>query len=183
MEKLTARNTLKLLAITGVVISSLALPNVAVAYGALAKQWKQYRKGDVGRIVKRFQKQQLIITREQGDQTILELTDKGRNKLLKYDFDELKPPIKRDGHFRLVIFDIPNTQKIARDIFRLKLKELKFIKLQESVFISAYKCREQVELLAHCLNIFEYVILIEINKIELGPSLTFQPVYKNLLEQ
>ncbi len=174
MEKLSAKVALKLVAITGLVVSSLALPNIAIAYGSIAREWKKYKRGDIGRIIKRFQKSELIAVREQNGQTVIEISEKGKAKLLKYDFDNLTLKKKRDGKSRVVIFDIPNTKKASRDIFRRKIEGLGFIKLQESVFVSAYPCREEIEFIVNFLFIEKYVSLFQMGKIELGPELQFK---------
>ncbi len=50
-----------------------------------------------------------------------------------------------DGKWRLVIFDIPESSKEKRSLFRTLLKKNQFVKLQAGVYISPYSfCREAV---------------------------------------
>lgn len=55
----------------------------------------------------------------------------------------LKP--KRDGIWKLVLFDIPEKQKKVRIILRAKLKALGFVKWQNSIWISPFKLDEEIE--------------------------------------
>ena len=49
-----------------------------------------------------------------------------------------------DGEWRIVIFDIPEKFKKAREALRMKLKELGFLELQKSVFIFPYECEDEI---------------------------------------
>lgn len=51
---------------------------------------------------------------------------------------------KWDGKYRLVIFDIPEKQRIDRDWLREELYLLEYVQLQKSVFISKYPLVEDV---------------------------------------
>ncbi len=66
------------------------------------------------------------------------ITEEGKKILTR------NKPIK-DGVWKIVIFDIPETQKKIRQILRAKLKALHFKKWQNSIWISPYKLDEEVE--------------------------------------
>lgn len=177
-NRLSVKSALKLLAVGGLVVSSLAAPNLLVAYQFLSKKWRKYRNGDIGRLVRRLHKRELVRVKEVDGKTIIELSDKGKKKLLEYNFEELNLRKRRDGKLRVVIFDIPNTKKLAREIFREKLKQLGFMMLQKSVFMSSYVCQSEMEFIVNYLGIEGNVILLKVDKVELGPEFRFQPVYK-----
>src|SRR3989344_1477014 len=73
----------------------------------------------------------------------LELTSQGKKNLIR------RFPIffkaKWDGTFMVVVFDIPEETRRARDDLREKLKELGFGKLQESVWISPYHFEDDLK--------------------------------------
>ncbi len=52
---------------------------------------------------------------------------------------------KRDGVWKLVIFDIPEKQKYVRTVLRAKLKSLGFQKWQNSIWISPFALDDEVE--------------------------------------
>lgn len=52
---------------------------------------------------------------------------------------------KRDGVWKLVIFDISEKQKYVRVVLRAKLKALHFKKWQNSIWVSPYELDEEIE--------------------------------------
>lgn len=66
---------------------------------------------------------------------------------MQIDSLKIKKPRKWDGKWRLVFFDISNLKRIYREAFRGKLKELGFYQLQKSVWVHAFNCQAEIELL------------------------------------
>lgn len=62
--------------------------------------------------------------------------------------------------WRIVIFDIPESDRIFRDILRKHLYTLEFKQLQHSVFISPYPCEKTILDLVHLYNAKQYVRVI-----------------------
>jgi DNA-binding transcriptional regulator PaaX len=120
------------------------------------------------RKLERLNKQGLVDYQEQKDGFLIHLTEKGKIRAKKYHLEELKlqKPKKWDGLWRIVIFDIPNRFKLARDVLRQKLKELKFTQLQESVFIHPYPCETEIKLLREVYKIRPFVKIIIAKSIE-----------------
>ncbi|MBI2021374.1 CRISPR-associated endonuclease Cas2 [Candidatus Daviesbacteria bacterium] len=176
--KVKTKDVLKIIGVGGLVVASIIMPNLPMALMKVQKAWKNIKKEDLGRILKRLERQQVISIREKGDMIAVEITEKGKRRLLEYDFEgiEIKNK-KRDGRFRLVVFDIPENKKNARDMFRRKLIQLGFIKLQESVFASAYPCKKEIDFLCHYLEISDYVTIASVDKIERGEQLVFKEYF------
>lgn len=109
--------------------------------------------------VKRLERQGNVFWSEKDGKTILKLTESGQKKVLKYKFDDLSltKPERWDGWIRGVVFDIPEKKKVAREIFRNKLKSIGFYQLQKSVFICPYECKDEIDYLRHTLEISPYV--------------------------
>lgn len=77
-----------------------------------------------------------------------QLTAKGAAKLEQLN---LKGPIKKqkwDGLWRIIIFDISEDKKVAREVLRQKLKKFGFYHLQKSVFVFPYDCEKEITALA-----------------------------------
>ena len=107
-KKIVTRDVLKAFALGGIVVASLAMPNLPIALGILHKAIKQSKSKELGRIIKRLEKQEMVTIRENGENISIEITEKGRKRLLTYDFEQMHLTAKkRDGKWRLVIFDIP----------------------------------------------------------------------------
>ena len=73
---------------------------------------------------------------------------------------KLVKPKKWDGRWRVVIFDIPEELRPARNRFRRKLKELNFEIVQKSVFRSKLPCVLEIRTAAELLGISKFVQII-----------------------
>lgn len=174
-KKIFTREVLKVIAIGGIIVGTVAIPTLPLAVVSVVKAWKKVSKRDLGRIIKRLEKQEMISIREKGNQISIEVTEKGKRRLLEYDFENMELKSKRrDGKWRLIIFDIPEQRKSSRDVFRRKLLELGMIRLQDSVFACAFPCKNEVDFLANFLGISDFITLVSLNKIERGEQLLFK---------
>ena len=112
-----------------------------------------------GRYFSKLRRQKLISVQTIGDEDRLVLTENGRRILLRFNYESLG--IKKtkiwDRHFRLVIFDIPEKRRKARDLFRFKIKEMSFVKFNDSVWIYPYPCQKEIDFIANYLGIGKYV--------------------------
>ncbi len=78
--------------------------------------------------------QQWIQIRHIGNEIQLALTPKGKTILLR---EQMKgAPLCTNNECTIVIFDIPERERLVRQQFRLLLKECGFTKLQQSVWMS-----------------------------------------------
>ena len=91
----------------------------------------------------------MIKVKKHQGQIFISLTEEGKKKAGRYNFDNLKikRPQKWDKKWRILIFDIPNKHKIKREALRGKIKELGLYKLQESVWICPYEFQKEMDLL------------------------------------
>ncbi|MBI2621787.1 MAG: hypothetical protein HYW63_04065 [Candidatus Levybacteria bacterium] len=177
MEKIKTKEILKVIAAGGLIVGTGILgPSLPMILVGAIKAWKDINKTDLGRIIKRLEKQEMISIKEKDNKTSIEITEKGKRRLLEYDFEniELKSK-KRDGKWRIIIFDIPEYKKRSRDAFRRKLLQLDCIRLQDSVFVSAYPCKDEIDFLSNFLEVSDFVTLLVIEKIERGEELIFKP--------
>lgn len=164
-----------LLFIAGGAILSAAI--VAPGSTELFKLFQKKRKKPIDHRVfysalRQMRREKLVSWSEVGDILELSLTKSGKRRSISYQMDNivLNEPAKWDSIWRIVMFDIPETKKTNRDIFRTKLKSLGFTKLQKSTWISPIPCRDQVVFLAHILEIDPYVVFLETKQMDLSPS-------------
>lgn len=116
------------------------------------------KKSELSQALKRLREKGLIDFVD--DQKLLmRLTDLGKDKALwakmKYDKE------KWDGRWRLVIWDIPENQKSARDVFRSRLKQLGFVQWQKSVWASKKNCTDLLREFIKKVGIEKWVIVVE----------------------
>ncbi len=93
-------------------------------------------------------------------------TKKGILRLLKAKTkQEAKTKKKWDGRWRLVIFDIPEKQRLARGNLRTILRELGFLKLQNSVWVSPDDHFNLLQNIVREYRIAPFVVLMEVKRI------------------
>ncbi|MBI2024232.1 CRISPR-associated endonuclease Cas2 [Candidatus Giovannonibacteria bacterium] len=129
----------------------------------IPKKWKEINRHELYRAVREFKNQRLIDFLERDDGTIqIIISEKGKRRALKYKLDEveIKTPSKWDKKWRIVIFDIPEKRKKAREALRLKLRELGFKELQKSVFVHPYECRDEISFITEVFELRPYIRMI-----------------------
>ena len=160
MKNATKQKILLLLS-SGVVLSLSRSPkNYFKILKNLPSAWKEINKNRLYRIVREFYNDRLIDYKEDKDGFVkIILTKDGEKKALRFKIDEMeiKKPLKWDGEWRVVIFDIPERFKKAREALRKKLKDLGFIKLQESVFVFPYECEDEINFITEVFLIRPFV--------------------------
>lgn len=116
-----------------------------------------------------LRKRGLVEMRRDGHDIHIALTKEGRKLAGKYQIDDLSiaRPKKWDKKWRLIVFDIPATSNIIRDVFRGKLKEFGFYQLQKSTWIYPFECKEEINLLREFLGADRKQIqVLEVSKME-----------------
>ncbi len=101
-------------------------------------------------------------------QILLRITGEGREELKRYLTQELqiKKPRRWDEKYRLIIFDIKEYRRKTRDELRKWLEHLGFKRLQNSVWVYPYECREVIVLLKSKFKIGKDVLYITADEIE-----------------
>ena len=146
--------------ITKDIILGLVLAGSIVALGAVSPysiassllrifSKKRYDKKNCYNVFYRLKRQGYIITERHNHQIYISLTAEGKKKAGRFQIDSLviAKPKKWDGKWRIVIFDIQDKQRVKREGLRGFLKRLQFCQLQKSVWIHAFDCRDEVQLL------------------------------------
>lgn len=162
---LLAPETLELLAAVSTIGVALLMPGLGKM---LAKEMRQRQRQAFRQRLKRFQERKLInISYEHGD-PVVTITENGIKEALKFKVKEMtiERPVKWDKKWRLVIFDINDKKKRQRDQFRQKLQELDFFPLNESVYVHAFPCFDEVEFIRQIYFVGGEVKYIIAEKIE-----------------
>ncbi|MBI2356225.1 MAG: hypothetical protein HYV13_03420 [Candidatus Doudnabacteria bacterium] len=164
------------LAVAGVIAVAVVAPNLFAAFGK--SSYKSYRgkrfsNEQLAKALRRMKRRKLVGIIREGDKDVIVMTEGGKQKLLKYKLDDMKikRPPKWDRKFRLVIFDIPEKHKVARNAFVFKMREMGFIKLQKSVWVCPYDCEDEIEYLKEIYEIRPFVKLVLAEKIDSEDSL------------
>lgn len=110
-------------------------------------------------------------TENDNKEKTLQLTTKGRIKIYKFLDQDTKT---WDGKWRILFFDIPEKEKIKRNFFRRKLKEMGFKRYQLSAWISPFDYADEIDVLIAELNIDHYVQYI------IGESIKGKEMFEEL---
>jgi CRISPR-associated endonuclease Cas2 len=132
----------------------------------IPKEWKEIERKRLLSIVREFYNDRLIDYKENKDGEVeIILTKEGKKKAIRYQLDEIKikKPSKWDNKWRMVIFDVPEKRKKAREALRNKLKDLGFRELQKSVFVHPYECENEVDFITEVFEIRPYVRFIRVD--------------------
>ena len=126
---------------------------------------KQKKKERIMRAIKRLKKNRLVAMYEKNGELFIELTISGKKRLLNYQLENLvlQKPSKWDGKWRIVIFDIPEKHKKAREALRHNLHRLGFYPLQRSVFAYPYSCKDEIDFVSEFFAVGNFVNYFEAN--------------------
>ena len=131
------------------------------------REWAGINRQYLYQCLREFYHDRLIEYYEDGDgNTKIILSEQGKNRILHFKIDQLiLPKLSHwNGHWQVVLYDIPEKKKPAREALREKLKELGFYEWQKSVFIFPFPCRDEIDFLTEFFEIRSYVRYAELNK-------------------
>lgn len=120
--------------------------------------YPNFKKSDLAKALKRLRERGLVEL-VSNEELIFKLTDEGKDRALWQKMKESND--KWDGKWRLVIWDIPEKRRITRDLLRFKLKQLGFIRWQQSVWASKVDCTELLRNFIKLVGIEEWVMVVE----------------------
>jgi len=128
--------------------------------------WKRGKsKKEIYDTIYSLKQQGLIKERLKNGKKFIALTSKGQLELLLRKAI-MEKPLKWDGRWRIIIFDIPEGSRDKRDALRFLLKKNSYIKLQASVFIAPYPLnREAVDYLKQS-RLIGYIRIIRADEID-----------------
>lgn len=163
---------LVLVAQAGAIGLTVLAPNAIIAIekplgNFIAHKEKRKEAKRIGHYLKR-QKLIEVVELEDGMFRIM-LTDEGKTRSTKASFERLElPKAKWDQKWRVIMFDIPEAHKQARDYISKHIRHIGFKQLQKSVYIYPYPVDEFVILLKDIFpevgKYFTYLTVEEIDQ-------------------
>lgn len=130
--------------------------------GATSNNKVKSTSKNLSQTIHRLKKERLISVIRRGDKTIIELTKNGIKKRLRDELNNMRipKPTSWDQKWRIVLFDIPESEKKSRHLLRKRLRGLGFTQFQKSVWIHPHNCYDEINSLAEALNVGQYLTLI-----------------------
>ncbi len=175
----STRQIVYLLGMGALLTGSVLFPGLGLAAGYVyrqkrqyewqkaKKEWKKFNIRLLRRNIKRLQEGKIVEVIKKDGHEVIKLTEKGKVKYLKFKLEELALKNNRwDGKWRVVIYDISKLKNSARDSLRSVLKKVKFLQLQKSVYLTPYKCNDEIKYLKEYFGVGDEVVMLEVNKLE-----------------
>ncbi len=145
-------------------LAGAGMVSVAVMAPNMARLMKDFDKGKIQRdrlyertrkSIALLKKNGLIRTSGAYKTLRIELTQKGRQMAEEAEFEtyQIPEPAFWDGKWRVVIFDMSEKRRKARDRLRALLVNAEFIRIQDSVWVYPYACDEFFTLIRAHLKI------------------------------
>lgn len=137
---------------------------------SVKKEWQKINERSLREAIRNLYKSKLVESKENEDGSIImTLTEKGKLITLRYDIEKLKLPTFKnwDGLWRMILFDIPEFKKKARDALSFKLKQLGFYPLQKSAFVYPYECKKELDFLIEFFELRPYVRVLTVNNTDI----------------
>lgn len=131
-------------------------------------EWGEFDERRLKQKLKAMHQAKLVKIYQIGDQYAIQVTRKGKKRLLKYKLEELaiEKPEKWDNRWRIVAYDVPKEKSRARDAVRQTLKGLGFLQLQKSVYLYPYPCEEVIEFIRELYGVGDNVTLLTVGYLE-----------------
>lgn len=175
----TTEEIISLIGLGTLVVASILMPGLGPATNAISKYknsqrfkeqqklWSKYDTRMLKRNLKRLHMQKTVEIQLKNGEEIIKLTNKGLTRYLKFKIGDLSDQKKKwDGKWRLVLYDIGKIKKNQQQAFRKILKQMNFLLLQKSVYLTPYKCDEQIEYLRQYFDLGKEVLYLVVSKIE-----------------
>jgi DNA-binding PadR family transcriptional regulator len=140
------------LAVTGVLATALVAPKVLGLFEYLNPTSRKNTMRFNQRITQallRLERSGLIHITGEGRKREIHLTQQGEKKVdaLYAGAYVIPLPVRWDGKWRVVMFDVSERRKKVRDTLRMLLRSAGFVHFQHSAWIQPYPCDELVTLL------------------------------------
>ncbi len=109
----------------------------------------------------------LQIYKKNGEEYV-KITPLGKEMMMHRSIILMRPkkPEKWDGLWRLVMFDIPENRRKARNALRFALQKMELAQIQKSVFAYPYPCKEEIDFVAGYFKIRKGITYATANNIE-----------------
>ncbi|MBI2327332.1 hypothetical protein HYU92_03330 [Candidatus Curtissbacteria bacterium] len=160
-------------------VASLVLPGLPIVARQIFKiyedekrqkdrqEWEKFNLWRLRQLIKRMQESKYVEIVEEKDVPVVKITERGKIKLLKYNIEEMKLDENHwDGKWRLIIYDVSSKKKLQSELFRKAIRKLNLLKLQKSVYLTPFKCENEIEYLRQMFGVGRETLILKVGQLE-----------------
>ncbi len=168
------KEIIKYIGLCVLAVSAIALPGIA----PLLKYFKpknEYQKKSFRRSFNDLVNKNIIFL--SGEK--IKLSKRGTELYKKYQIEDIKikKSKKWNGIWHLVSYDIPEKYKKNRDYFRFVIQKLGFRKIQNSLWVFPWECKEEISIICQNIGVHPFVVYMNTKEI---PNQNKYKTYFNL---
>ncbi|HBI16617.1 MAG: Transcriptional regulator, PaaX family [Candidatus Moranbacteria bacterium GW2011_GWF2_34_56] len=167
--KRDTRDKILLLLLAGVALGLSTSPRAQRrVFRNLSYDWGEINRKNLYRNIESLSNDGVVKYKKDNEWWNIELTVKGEREAKKIKLNEIKinKPEKWDKDWHLVIFDIPEKKRVARDALRKKMKQIGLIEIQKSTFIYPYSCKKEIDKIAKFFEVDKFVLQLKVINID-----------------
>jgi DNA-binding transcriptional regulator PaaX len=145
----------------------LALPffEASSIYRTSARQVRReidFDKTNIREKIQYLRQRGMIESFVEDKERYFELTPKAIETIKHKEYQNISipRPDSWDKKWRLVIFDIPEDDKVGRNIFRGKITSLGFKQIQKSVYAYPFECSKEIVKISNHLGLNKFITII-----------------------
>lgn len=160
-----ARSVIQAVSSAGFLTAAIMAPNVVQLWdNKLTRQKEWYMRN----VLQNLSDRDLLQKTKRNGRVVYELTKRGEGVALAYELQTLTipRPILWDGKWRIVISDIKESNRLARDELRDVLSRLGFAPIQKSVWAHPYKCADVISIVKRKFGLDREVLYMEVDTLE-----------------
>ena len=165
------KTALSILGAGALVVTAATVPNAVQALAPLvAKRRGKTNTRALERSLHTLQRQRLVEFVPYKGNTAIQITEDGKKKLREFEFEKmtLSVPKHWDKQWTVILFDIPEERKSARDALRRKLRDLQCYPLHRSVFVHPADCRDEIDFVVQTFELHKYIIHFRVPSLGYG---------------
>lgn len=137
-------------------------------YYSIFRAWaKEKRRKNFAKFITHLKERGYLRVKIEKNKKAILLTKKGLEKIFQISIKKTNLQERPDKKWQMVIFDIPEKSRGARDHFREGLKNLGYQQLQKSIWVSPYDVLKETEELIKFYRTEHWIKHFLIEKVEI----------------
>ena len=146
-----------------IVVAAATFPGLALGLKPfIMKRNQNVERMSLRAALKRLRERRLIDVVAKNGRIFLMVTEKGKKRFREFEFEnmQLQLPSRWDKQWSVILFDIPEAHKAARDALRQKLNALGCLQFHKSVFVHPSPCEDEIDVVAELFHVRPFVTVV-----------------------